>query len=55
MTYKTFTTQCKPGSKVTDQERIGTILKISQNNEKALVQFADGMKEWIEYYRIELL
>lgn len=55
MTYGQFKRQCKPGTHVTDDERTGTVVKISQDHEKALVRFDDGMTEWIEYYKIELL
>lgn len=53
MTYKQFKTKCKPGTLVKDGERLGTVIKISQDNEKALVRFGNGV-EWIEYYKIEL-
>lgn len=55
MTYGKFKHQCKPGTYVKDNERTGVIVKISQDKEKALVRFSDGMIEWIEYYKIELL
>ena len=54
MTYRKFRTQVKPGSHVKDIERTGIVIKISQNNEKALVRFNDGMTEWIEFYKIEM-
>ena len=52
MIYSQFSKRCHAGSIVTDRERTGQVLKISQNKEKALVRFPDGV-EWIEYYRIE--
>ena len=55
MTYRKFRSDCKPDSHVKDSERTGTVIKISQDNEKALVRFSDGMTEWIEFYRIELI
>lgn len=55
MNYITFKYKCKPGTHITDDERTGTVIKISQDHEKALVRFDDGMTEWIEYYRIEIL
>ena len=55
MTYGQFKRQCTPGTHVTDDERTGTVIKISQDQEKALVRFDDGMTEWIEYYKIEIL
>lgn len=54
MKYKKFRTECKPGIHVTDNERTGTVIKISRDNEKALVRFSDGMTEWIEFYKIEM-
>ena len=54
MTYKTFKKTCTPGSTVTDGSRTGIVLKISQDSEKALVRFGNGL-EWIEYYKIEHL
>lgn len=53
MTYSQFRKCCHTGAIVTDRERLGQIIKISQDKEKALVRFSDGMTEWIEYYRIE--
>lgn len=55
MTYGQFKKQIKPGSHVTDNERTGIVIKISQDNEKALIRFSDGMTEWIEYYKIEIV
>ena len=46
--------QCKPGTQVADNERTGVVIKISQDKEKALVRFSDGMTEWVEYYKIEM-
>lgn len=54
MTYGQFRRQCTPGTHVTDSERTGIVIKISQDQEKALVRFDDGMTEWIEYYKIEI-
>jgi len=54
MTYRKFS-QCAAGTQVTDNKRTGRILKISQDSDKALVRFNDGMTEWIEYYKIELV
>ena len=53
MTYKKFKTECKPGTRVVDNDRKGIVIKISQDHEKALVRFDDGMTEWIEYYKFE--
>lgn len=55
MTYRTFRNRCVPGTAVKDTERSGRIIKISQDGEKALVKFNDGMTEWIEFYKIELI
>ena len=55
MTYRKFKNSCTSGVQVKDKERTGTVIRISQDNEKALVRFSDGMTEWIEYYRIELI
>lgn len=55
MTYRKFINHCSKGTHVKDDERTGVILKISQNKEKALVRFNDGMTEWIEFYKIELV
>lgn len=55
MTYTNFKNSIKPGIHVTDDERTGIVIKISQDNEKALVRFSDGMVEWIEYYKIEMV
>lgn len=54
MTYKQFKNQCKPGTQVKDNDRTGIVKKISQDHEKALVRFPDGM-EWIEFYKIEIV
>ena len=54
MIYRQFK-QCKPGTHVADNERTGVVIKISQDKEKALMRFSDGMTEWVEYYKIELL
>ena len=54
MTYGQFKRQCSPGTHVTDDERTGIVIKISQVKEKALVRFSDGMTEWVEYYKIEI-
>lgn len=43
------------GTKVTDGEREGTVVKISTSRDKALVLFKDGFKEWIDFYNIETL
>lgn len=53
MTYKSFTAQCTPGFHVTDGERNGTVIKVSQDKERVLIQFEDGSREWMEYYKIE--
>ena len=53
MIYSQFRKNCHTGSIVTDHDRLGQVIKISQDKEKALVRFSDGMTEWIEYYRIE--
>lgn len=53
MTYGKFKNQIKPGVHVKDDERTGIVIKISQDGEKALVRFSDGMTEWVEYYKIE--
>lgn len=45
---------CTPGSQVFENGRTGIVIKISRNNEKALVKFNDGITEWIEYYKIEM-
>lgn len=55
MTYRKFQNQCAAGTQVKSNERTGRILKISQDNEKALVKFRDGMTEWIEYYKLEIV
>ena len=55
MTYGIFKSKCKPGTHVTDDDRSGIVIKISQDQEKALVRFGDGLTEWIEYYKIEIL
>lgn len=55
MTYGKFKRQVKPGIHVKDDERTGIVIKISQDNEKALVRFSDGMTEWIEYWKIEIV
>lgn len=54
MTYRKFRSEVKPGCLVKDNDRTGSVIKISQDNEKALVRFNDGMTEWIEFYKIEL-
>lgn len=54
MTYRTFKDQCRTGTAVVHKNRTGTVIKISQDHEKALVRFSDGMTEWIEYYKIEI-
>ena len=54
MIYGKFKNQCKPGTHVADNERTGVVIKISQDKEKALVSFSDGMTEWVEYYKIEM-
>lgn len=54
MTYGQFKRQCSPGTHVTDEERTSIVIKISQDKEKALVRFSDGMTEWVEYYKIEI-
>lgn len=54
MTYRTFRSRCVPGTAVKDSERTGRVIKISQDNEKALVKFRDGI-EWLEFYRLELI
>lgn len=46
--------KCRPGTMVTDGQRIGRIIRISNDKSKALVMFTDGYKEWIEYYKIEV-
>lgn len=55
MIYGQFKRQCKPGIHVKDDDRAGIVIKISQDKEKALVQFNDGMKEWMEYWKIEIV
>lgn len=55
MTYGKFKKQIKPGIHVKDDERTGIVIRISQDNEKALVRFSDGMTEWIEYWKIEIV
>lgn len=55
MIYGKFKHECKPGKRVEDRERKGTVIKISQDKEKALVRFEGGMVEWIEFYKIEML
>ena len=52
MIYGRFINQCKPGSKVANLDRTGTVIKISKDHEKALVRFSDGMTEWVEYYKL---
>ena len=54
MIYGKFKNQCKPGTHVADNERTGVVIKISQDKEKELVRFSDGMTEWVEYYKIEM-
>lgn len=54
MIYSQFAKKCVPGVPVTDGERIGQVIRISKDKEKALVHFTDGMTEWMEYYKIEL-
>lgn len=46
--------QLSKGSHVSDGERDGEVIKISQEKDKALIRFRDGSIEWIEYYRIEI-
>lgn len=55
MIYGQFKRECLPGTHVTDDERTGIVIKISQDKERALVRFSDGMVEWIEYYKIEMV
>lgn len=55
MTYSIFKEKCAAGTQVTDGERNGEVVKISQEMDKALVRFSDGTIEWLEYYRIDTL
>lgn len=54
MIYGKFKNKCKPGTHVTNHSRTGIVIRISQDKEKALVRFSNGITEWIEYYKIEL-
>lgn len=55
MTLTSFLKECTPGTVVrhihTKEE--GRVLKISKDNDKALVHFSDGSKGWVEYYLLE--
>jgi len=51
-----FQKQVKPGgivfNRVKDKE--GSVLKISKDRDKALVEYRNGTKEWNEYFILEL-
>lgn len=53
MRIRQFINECSFGARVKDEYREGTVIKVSKD--KALVKFDDGMTEWIEYYKIELV
>ena len=55
MNYRSFKEQCNIGTHVKDNDRTGVVVKISKDKDKALVKFDDGITEWIEYYRIEMI
>jgi hypothetical protein len=55
MRIRQFINECSFGARVKDEHREGTVIKVSKDKDKALVKFDDGMTEWIEYYRIELV
>lgn len=55
MIYGQFKRECQVGTQVKDGQRTGQVLKLSKDKEKALVKFSDGMTEWIEYYKIEMI
>lgn len=55
MTLTSFLKECAVGTVVkhaTTKEE-GRVLKISKDNDKALVQYSDGSKAWTEYYLLE--
>lgn len=54
MNYMDFTEVCQPGTKITDGERTGHVIKISKDQLKALVKYSDGYTEWTYYYNLEM-
>lgn len=44
-----------PGASVRTSERTGRVIRISQDNEKALVRFPRGATEWVEFYKLEMV
>ena len=55
MTLTSFLKECAVGTVVrhTATKEEGRVLKISKDNDKALVQYSDGSKYWTEYYLLE--
>ena len=57
MTITTFLKKCAVGVMVENiaTKVKGKVLKISKDNDKALVLYADGSKAWTEYYLLEFI
>lgn len=57
MKINQFKTQCIAGTKVRhlSSDNIGTVVKISTDKVQVLVQFDNGDKSWVDYYKLELL
>lgn len=57
MTITPFQRHCKPGCRVvnTPKNKEGVVLRISKDCDKALVEYANGSKEWNHYYVLEII
>lgn len=55
MTITTFQSQLKPGMTVIKHPQMlqGTVLKISKDRDKALVQYENNTIKWSQYFVIE--
>lgn len=57
MTIKEFQKKLKPGMRVTNRanSKVGVVSRISKDNDKALVDYENGIRAWDEYYLLEFI